>query len=129
MCIPKEWICDKAPDCADASDEKDCDTRTCSATEFRCKSGRCIPLHWFCDTEADCPDGEDEKGCEIPVNNTCDPTYFKCAINGKCIPGRFKCDDEYDCEDFSDEEGCPVRECLESEFKCNDGRCIRASLR
>jgi hypothetical protein len=34
-----------------------------------------------------------------------------------------------DCQDLSDETGCAPRECSESEFKCNDGRCIRGSLK
>ena len=30
-----------------------------------------------------------------------------------------------DCRDNSDEQNCVPRECSESEFRCNDGRCIQ----
>uniref|UniRef100_A0A2H1V0S3 SFRICE_030181 n=1 Tax=Spodoptera frugiperda TaxID=7108 RepID=A0A2H1V0S3_SPOFR len=37
------------------------ESRTCTQSEFRCKTGRCIPLSWHCDNEKDCPDGSDEE--------------------------------------------------------------------
>ncbi|KAL7046079.1 hypothetical protein ACKWTF_002468 [Chironomus riparius] len=132
-CIPKVWECDEDADCLDGSDEKNCNDRQCFETEFRCSTGRCIPANWVCDGDADCPNGEDEgikaKCDDLPKNDSCDSTYFKCNITGLCIPGRWRCDTEIDCEDSSDEANCPQRKCSESEFKCNDGRCIQGSLR
>lgn len=37
------------------------ESRTCTSTEFRCKTGRCVPISWRCDGEKDCSDGSDEE--------------------------------------------------------------------
>lgn len=37
---------------------------TCSADEYRCKSGQCIPGIRHCDGVDDCSDGDDEENCD-----------------------------------------------------------------
>lgn len=46
------------------------ESRTCTASEFRCKSGRCIPASWRCDSEKDCSDGSDEDPSICSMSNT-----------------------------------------------------------
>ncbi|KOB75022.1 Lipophorin receptor protein, partial [Operophtera brumata] len=110
-------------------------SRTCTASEFRCKSGRCIPASWRCDSEKDCTDGSDEDPSICSMYNTfmsvlfhvkdllrvtfddtfkvshaagersCPEHKFVCAT-GHCIPASWRCDDATDCPDGSDEHQC-----------------------
>ncbi|KAL4716856.1 hypothetical protein ACJJTC_012667 [Scirpophaga incertulas] len=57
-CIPRDWICDGTPDCANGEDEAKC--IICTENEYRCQSGGCIQKQWMCDGYSDCPSGEDE---------------------------------------------------------------------
>lgn len=45
-CIPGRWQCDYEPDCADKSDEIDCQMRNCSESEFRYVFFLCLTL-WY----------------------------------------------------------------------------------
>lgn len=110
---------------------------------------RCIPNWAFCNGQDDCRDNSDENKERCP---TCDDIgalshlvlsssasflgklslgEFRCATTGKCIPRRWMCDSENDCGDNSDETdascGGTSRPCSESEFRCNDGKCIPGS--
>ncbi|XP_078656500.1 low-density lipoprotein receptor-related protein 2-like [Branchiostoma floridae x Branchiostoma belcheri] len=121
-CIPISWLCDKAADCADGSDENNerCASE-CGEDQFRCnQSGICLPATWRCDSQTDCSDGSDEAGCDA---GQCLPREWRCE-NGRCIQEKWRCDGDKDCPDGSDEKDCEAPQCSETEFRCGDGRCL-----
>ena len=62
-CIDRTRVCDGSDDCADSSDEYDCDVPvTCNDDEFLCggASPMCIARMRVCDDVRDCQDGSDE---------------------------------------------------------------------
>ncbi|XP_050403401.1 very low-density lipoprotein receptor isoform X2 [Patella vulgata] len=123
-CIPSSWYCDKDDDCADGSDENECDSATCADDQFRCTNGKCIPQRWQCDDEDDCHDGSDELTGDCTAK-TCNADQFACST-GACIPAGWKCDGQNDCTKGDDEapEQCEITTCKEGEFQCENGRCI-----
>ncbi|XP_031769122.2 very low-density lipoprotein receptor isoform X10 [Galleria mellonella] len=105
-------------------DYKSAESRTCTSSEFRCKTGRCIPLSWRCDNEKDCSDGSDEEPGTCKVE-ACDPEEFTCrGKHGECVPLTWMCDDNPDCSDGSDEKACNET-CRSDEFTCGNGKCIQ----
>lgn len=62
-CIPKTWLCDQVPDCADQSDETDCVYQCSNQTSFTCNNGQCINMTYLCDGLPNCRDGSDEANC------------------------------------------------------------------
>ncbi|XP_030029446.1 very low-density lipoprotein receptor isoform X6 [Manduca sexta] len=107
-----------------AYDYKSSETRTCTSSEFRCKTGRCIPLSWRCDNEKDCTDGSDEEPGTCKVE-ACGPEEFTCRGKaGECVPLTWMCDDNPDCSDGSDEKACNET-CRSDEFTCGNGKCIQ----
>ncbi|XP_031769121.2 low-density lipoprotein receptor isoform X6 [Galleria mellonella] len=104
-------------------DYKSAESRTCTSSEFRCKTGRCIPLSWRCDNEKDCSDGSDEEPGTCTTVRSCPEHKFVCTI-GYCIPASWQCDYEADCPDGSDEHQCDET-CRSDEFTCGNGKCIQ----
>ncbi|XP_045777367.1 low-density lipoprotein receptor isoform X7 [Maniola jurtina] len=100
------------------------ESRTCTTSEFRCKTGRCIPMLWRCDNEKDCSDGSDEEPSICKVE-ACGPEEFTCrGKRGECVPLTWMCDDNVDCSDGSDEKACNET-CRADEFTCGNSKCIQ----
>ncbi|TRY84843.1 hypothetical protein DNTS_002284 [Danionella cerebrum] len=113
-------------DCADASDEKNCNHTDC-ADFYRmgvaekvfvsCNStSLCVHHSWLCDGANDCGDYADERNCQ---DSSCLWNQFACSKN-KCIAKQWLCDGEDDCGDGVDEsvDLCGSVTCAPGLFSC-----------
>lgn len=94
--------CDDVVDCADGSDEEDCEMT--SAEPRYCEdSGERIWKLQLCNGTPDCEDGTDERDCPDMAEQ------FVCTRFRQRVPKSAVCDLEPDCLDGSDEspqQGC-----------------------
>ena len=72
-CIPKSWRCDRVHDCADKSDEENCDYHCSNDTQYTCQNGQCVNITDFCDGFPHCRDASDEYNCSTVLIGTSFP--------------------------------------------------------
>ncbi|XP_055918086.1 low-density lipoprotein receptor-related protein 1 isoform X3 [Eupeodes corollae] len=113
-CFQRSLLCSSIAYCMDGTDHMNCETKSCSSTEFRCeKSGKCIPKTWVRDGVWDCGPGDRSDESVIEMDMCLE---FECD-NKHCIPFTEHCDGVDHCGDNSDEAGCDT-DCGPGERYC-----------
>ncbi|XP_049533845.1 putative vitellogenin receptor [Anopheles darlingi] len=132
-CIPLAGRCNEIKECADGSDESDCDYFLCRGPFwYKCKAeATCISAASRCDKHLDCLLGDDEDNCdnyEVPHKPLlCGKSEFTCT-DKVCIPLDLMCDGIEHCPDGSDETiGCIDIDSKCSGFLCRNKQCLRTS--
>ena len=118
QCVSFYGRCDCYADCADGSDEADCED---SGTTTTCDSGECITEPKWCNCYVDCADGSDERDCP---NSEC----HHCADTGSVYHSHDRCDCDKQCSDGSDEWDCDD-DPLNKRFECSSEQCVDTSQR
>ncbi|XP_017067472.1 basement membrane-specific heparan sulfate proteoglycan core protein isoform X12 [Drosophila eugracilis] len=126
--ICDEMRCDRETQCPDGEDEEFCNyPKVCTEDQFKCDD-KCLPLDRRCDRRIDCDDQTDEAGCNWPPSNEGNnDEEAPRPDEDEPLEPEPKNDPEPDTGDDEDRE--ELQECMGNEFRCNDGKCIDASLR
>ncbi|XP_062138201.1 putative vitellogenin receptor isoform X1 [Drosophila sulfurigaster albostrigata] len=138
-CLTMAHRCNGRKDCADASDEANCElvnggaTKTrinikCAIDEFTCHNGeQCLEKSKRCNGQKECSDGSDEDHCaQFDRTKLCHDHQHACD-NGKCVDYSLMCDGTDDCGDNSDELAASCArpaKCGVGMFQCSSGSCI-----
>ncbi|XP_065165207.1 uncharacterized protein [Atheta coriaria] len=93
QCLPNSTRCNNLVDCADGSDEKDCNCADYLRSQFLLKK--------ICDGIVDCWDFSDENRCDW-----CQPGQYVCGNSKMCINRTSICDGVTDCPNGDDERQC-----------------------
>nr|ASX95053.1 vitellogenin receptor [Conopomorpha sinensis] len=128
-CIPSSWRCDRHGDCADETDEVNCEYEKCKDDEWQCGDGSCIDFSRRCDDVLDCDDHSDEEACDNDdlddshsEESPCEDFEYTCAMNRSiCLPLTAVCNGTSECPNGTDEAGCDSL-CPPHMFHCRDDR-------
>uniref|UniRef100_A0A8C5WSN8 Basement membrane-specific heparan sulfate proteoglycan core protein n=1 Tax=Laticauda laticaudata TaxID=8630 RepID=A0A8C5WSN8_LATLA len=128
-CIPREFFCDRRPDCRDMSDELDCELeRPLLPASSPWPSTARLPATPSPITTRRAPVTKlppvgVSRPPLAPGLRPCRKEEAMCS-NGQCIRRDFLCDGERDCTDGSDELHCGTPSpCEPNEFRCRNGHC------
>ncbi|XP_074596661.1 uncharacterized protein LOC141851772 [Brevipalpus obovatus] len=128
QCISWYFVCDKAKNCEDNSDEDGCIPFKCPKEAFQCDDGTCLSRSAVCNGRWECPDGSDEARCYKGI--PCDRKSFRCK-SGQCLPQYAFCNAVTDCLDGSDEnqDVCELSaKCPKGTFQCDNKKCRSTAI-
>ncbi|CAF94589.1 unnamed protein product, partial [Tetraodon nigroviridis] len=151
-CVQSHLRCDHKDDCADGSDEADCDhifalPGACDFNmeddqwEAACQLSQdsTDDFDWRIEHRSETgPQNDHSPGAVTPQPLTCGVDQYQCTYYFQCVPRSWRCDGELDCADKSDEESCPGQVpgtippqggCPTGQYRCLNDSCLPSLLR